>query len=439
MYNLLPVFCNVKLNKKSIDNVIAFSSTCLPHFYLAANLFGQVFLSSIANILHLENRVVMLALRFLIMSMSYLYIFWHFRREKAYYFLNPWVICLAIFWAIYSIRLSFDQYVSGVSLALPSWELFAWSLGSSLPIAICSFLFAAQNRLLSILFGQARYGFFLLGLSIVCFLVNPGLSQGAFYLEHLNAITCANAGCALFLLCFGKILVSKLIYRNFHPSKFIEWLGIAVGLFIVIYSATRGVLLAIFLIAFASIFFFWPSLKVLVTGKRKNFLLFFAAFSSVIFVVTRSPLLLDKLFTSRASDTILTRLEFWRISAEQFTANPLLGTGFVLQELLGSLEIEKGIYYPHNYLLESLAVGGIVMTFPLIYCMLFPLINFHKRAKSDPSVFPLWLLGVQALIYSMHNGHLGDFPFFWMIIGGIAGTKYRLGSIVGSEYASVKD
>ena len=78
------------------------------------------------------------------------------------------------------------------------------------------------------------------------------------------------------------------------------------------------------------------------------------------------------------------------------------------------------------------------MTFPF-HCMFFPLINFHKRARFDPSVFLLWLLGVQALIYSMHNGHLGDFPFFWMIIGGIAGTKYRLDSIVGSEYASVKD
>ena len=26
----------------------------------------------------------------------------------------------------------------------------------------------------------------------------------------------------------------------------------------------------------------------------------------------------------------------------------------------------------------------------------------------------------------MHNGHLGDIPFFWMMIGIMAGTKYRL-------------
>ena len=79
------------------------------------------------------------------------------------------------------------------------------------------------------------------------------------------------------------------------------------------------------------------------------------------------------------------------------------------------------------------------MTLPLIYCMLFPVINFHKKAKFDPSIFPLWLLGVQALIYSMHNGHLGDFPFFWMIFGVMAGTKHRINNGVYSESVNVND
>ncbi|WP_226412702.1 O-antigen ligase [Synechococcus sp. MU1642] len=420
-------------------NAISILSKYLPPLYLAAILFGQVFLSSIANILNVENRAVMLILRFLIMVLSYGYILSHFRRRKAYYLRSPWIVCLVTFWIIYSFRLFFDQYVSGVALALPAWELFAWSLGSSLPIAICSFLFAAKNRLLSILFGQAKHGVFLLGFSIVCFLVNPGTIQGAFYLEHLNAITCANAGCALFLLCLGNILLPKSSCDNLPPPLFIEWAGMAVGLFIVVYSATRGVLISTFLITVASIFFFRQSLQILESFQRKNFVLLVPVFFGVIFVATHSPLLLEKLFTSRAPESILTRLEFWRVSAEQFTINPLLGTGFGLQELLGSLEIEKGIYYPHNYLLESLAVGGIVMTLPLIYCTLFPLVNFHKRAKSDASVFPLWLLGVQALVYSMHNGHLGDFPFFWMIFGCMAGTKYRLNNSVNSELSNAND
>ena len=427
------------LTIKNIANNISLYSKYLPDFYFAAILFGQVFFSSIANIFYVENRGVMLVLRFLIMLLSYWYILSHFRRGRAHYLRSLWIVCLASFWIIYSFRLFFDLYVSGVALALPAWELFAWSLGSSLPIAICSFLFAAQNRLSPILFGQTKYGLCLLGLSIVCFVFNPGPSQGAFYLEHLNAITCANSGCALFFLCFGKILVSKSSYNNLHYSQVIEWAGMAVGLFIVVYSATRGVLLATFLITILSSFLFRSTLKNLVTIQRKIFLLFVPMFFGAIFVASRSPLLLEKLFTSRAPETILTRLEFWRVSAEQFATSPLLGTGFGLQELLGSLEIEKGIYYPHNYLLESLALGGIIMTIPLIYCIFFPVINFHRRAKFDPSVFPLWLLGAQALTYSMHNGHLGDFPFFWMIFGLIAGSKYRLKNAFNSELAKVND
>ena len=383
----------MRLTLKNIVHNISLHSKYLPNLYFAAILFGQVFLSSIANIFSVENRVVMLVLRSLIMLLSYWYIFSNFRRGKAYYFRSLWIVCLAFFWIIYSFRLFFDLYVSGVALALPAWELFAWSLGSSLPIAICSFLFAAQNCLSSILFRQTYYGVFLLGLSIVCFLVDPGPSQGAFYLDHLNAITCANAGCSLFFLCFGKILASKSSCDDLHISQSIEWSGMAIGLFIVIYSATRGVLFATILITFLSILLFRPTLKILALVQRKIFLLLASLFFGAIFVASRSPLLLEKLFTSRAPETVLTRLEFWRVSAEQFTINPLLGTGFSLQELLGSLEIEKGIYYPHNYLFESLAVGGFIMTIPLVYCIFFPAINFHRRAKFDPSVFPLWLLG----------------------------------------------
>ena len=96
-----------------------------------------------------------------------------------------------------------------------------------------------------------------------------------------------------------------------------------------------------------------------------------------------------------------------------------------MQEILGKLEVEKGIYYPHNYFFESLAVGGILMTLPLFYLMFSPMISYYQKLKIDPTVLPSGLLVTQALFYSMHNGHLGDFPFFWMAIGIMAGAKYR--------------
>ena len=404
--------------------------------YLALILFGQVFLSSIANLLSVDNRLVMLVLRFSIMIFSYGYIYFFLRDKRIQNYFNLWTLSVVLFWFLYLIRLFFDVYVSGVALALPLWELLAWSLGSSLPIAICSYILASQQSLDSALIRQIKYGVLLLGISTICFLVDPGLAQGRFYLEHLNAITCANAGCALVLLCFARIMLCKINPTEIDSSRLITYSGILIGSFIIIYSATRGVLLASLLIISASVLLLRSRLNFTGFMKSKYSLQLVAVFSALVLLISTSPHLVEKLFTPRSANTVLTRLEFWKISFEQFVANPFMGIGFHLQEILGKLEIEKGIYYPHNYLFESLAIGGILMTLPLFYCMFFPMIGFYKNLKIDPNVLPSGLMATQAFFYSMHNGHLGDFPFFWMAMGIIAGSKYRIkiGNGINSQF-----
>ena len=398
----------------------------IPGIYLSSILFGQVFLSSVANLLSVDNRLVMLVLRFSIMIFSYGYIYFFLRDKRMQIYFNLWAFSVVLFWFFYLIRLFFDVYVSGVALALPLWELLAWSLGSSLPIAICSYILASQQSLDSVLIRQVKYGVILLGTSIICFLVDPGLSQGRFYLEHLNAITCANAGCALVLLCFARIILCKVNSTEINSGRVIICLGILIGSFIIIYSATRGVLLAILLIISASVLLLRSRLNFTGLTKAKYSFQLVIGFAVFVLLISTSPHLVEKLFTPRSANTVLTRLEFWKVSFEQFVANPFLGIGFHLQEILGKLEIEKGIYYPHNYLFESLAIGGISMTLPLLYCMFSPVVSFYKELRVDPSVLPSVLMATQALIYSMRNGHLGDFPFFWMAIGITAGSRYRI-------------
>ncbi len=378
----------------------------------------------------------MLVLRFSIMIFSYGYIYFFLRDRRIQNYFNLWTLSVVLFWFLYLIRLFFDVYVSGVSLALPLWELLAWSLGSSLPIAICSYILASQQSLDSVLIRQIKYGVLLLGISTICFLVDPGLAQGRFYLEHLNAITCANAGCALVLLCFARIMLCKINPTEIDSSRLITYSGILIGSFIIIYSATRGVLLASLLIISASVLLLRSRLNFTGFMKSKYSLQLAAVFSALVLLISTSPHLVEKLFTPRSANTVLTRLEFWKISFEQFVANPFMGIGFHLQEILGKLEIEKGIYYPHNYLFESLAIGGILMTLPLFYCMFFPMIGFYKNLKIDPNALPSGLMATQAFFYSMHNGHLGDFPFFWMAMGIIAGSKYRIkiGNGINSQF-----
>ena len=422
---------------ESILKQVAFKPRLhITDIYFALILFGQVFLSSIANLLSVDNRLVMLVLRFSIMIFSYGYIYFFLRDKRIQNYFNLWTLSVVLFWFLYLIRLFFDVYVSGVSLALPLWELLAWSLGSSLPIAICSYILASQQSLDSALIRQIKYGVLLLGISTICFLVDPGLAQGRFYLEHLNAITCANAGCALVLLCFARIMLCKINPTEIDSSRLITYSGILIGSFIIIYSATRGVLLASLLIISASVLLLRSRLNFTGFMKSKYSLQLVAVFSALVLLISTSPHLVEKLFTPRSANTVLTRLEFWKISFEQFVANPFMGIGFHLQEILGKLEIEKGIYYPHNYLFESLAIGGILMTLPLFYCMFFPMIGFYKNLKIDPNVLPSGLMATQAFFYSMHNGHLGDFPFFWMAMGIIAGSKYRIkiGNGINSQF-----
>ena len=136
-----------------------------------------------------------------------------------------------------------------------------------------------------------------------------------------------------------------------------------------------------------------------------------------------SDLLLDKIFTSRLWDTVFTRIEFWQVCLSEFLTSPLYGVGFNIQSLLGSLEIEQGIYFPHNYIFESLAIGGLLLTLPLLACFLIPIARIFAFKRMDFLHFSLSFLAFQVIIYSMHNGHLGEYPAFWLILGLVAGRE----------------
>lgn len=396
----------------------------LPSLYISLIIFGQVIISLLSNALGIDNRISMLAFRSLLMLLSFGFILFNLRRQKLVYFYNPWVIWVLVFWLIYIARLFFDVYVTGVTLVLPVWELLAWSLGSSLPIAICTYIYAAQNNVDFIFFNVVKYGIIILGSSIILFLLNPGLEQGAFYLQHLNPITCANAGAALFLLCFSRVLQNYIKRIDFGLSKLSNWLGMLIGLFIVVFSATRGAILAVGLITAGAVFCYRQHFKFSYNIKLKYIASFLFSLCFIVFTASISSRLHLKLFTETAPQNIIARIELWQLSIVEFISNPLLGSGFRMHEVLGGFV--NGLHYPHNYLLESLSTGGIALTVPFVFCIFYPIIYFFKNKNNEVSILPISILLSQVFIYSMHNGHLGDFPFFWMMIGIVAGSNYRL-------------
>ena len=391
---------------------------------LSFALFGQVFFSSIVNVLSLDNRSVMLAFRLCLMLINACYILFFFFQKKVFSItIKPWINVIVVFWTLYSIRLFYDVFLEKVNLSVPLWELLAWGLGSSLVSGVAAFLFAPFIDLGRVLYKAIEFGVALLGISVICFALKPGFDQGGFYLDHLNAITAANAGCSLVLLSLSSLIVRDYYFNPYFYSKYVSFLGIVIGSFIVVFSATRGAILAMIIISLFGIWSAKGSSSCRFSFSVPNLLATFSLGILVVVVLSYSDLLLDKIFTSRLWDTVFTRIEFWKVCLGEFITSPLYGVGFNIQSTLGSLEIEQGIYFPHNYIFESLAIGGFLLTLPLLACFLIPITRIFSFKRKDFLHLSLSFLAFQVIIYSMHNGHLGEYPAFWLILGLVAGMK----------------
>ena len=119
----------------------------------------------------------MLALRLLIMVLSYSYILSHFRRGGIL-FTELMGFLLSAFWFI--IHLGFSLIYIFLELhSLCLLRTFCLELREFFAVAICSF-YLRHRIALFMLFSQIKYGVILLGLSIICFVVNPGPSQEPF-------------------------------------------------------------------------------------------------------------------------------------------------------------------------------------------------------------------------------------------------------------------
>ena len=69
-----------------LEKFFSFTRNELPSIYFSLILFGQVFISFLANILNFENRISMIAFRVSIMALSYGFIFLNLRGKSLSYF-----------------------------------------------------------------------------------------------------------------------------------------------------------------------------------------------------------------------------------------------------------------------------------------------------------------------------------------------------------------
>ena len=371
--------------------------------YIALLLFGQVFFSTIAYKLGLENRLVMLLFRAAIAFWGLFVILRAFFANKRQLF-EAFPLSLTVFWSLYFVGLLRDHFVFGVATALPVWEFFAWGIGGCfLPSLACYLLVGNSDR------GQypasiVCLGFLLLGSSTALFAFSPGLDFHRFQLPSLNPI---NASHSFFVLSLFSI--SCLANRQSSLAKSLCSAGVAAfGVSMGIYAGSRGALLA-FVCAFLVIFF--------VSKFNKLWALVPLLFSAYLLIQFDPSDLVGRLSTAGSDLNSVSRLSAIHESVSVFLAHPFLGAGFGYHLDLSAAVGYPQMWYPHNFIFESLALGGLFLTIPLLACFVLAIrscIGFLGHS----SMSELWRIAilVQATGYVAFSGHLANVPLFWIAL-----------------------
>ena len=372
--------------------------------YIALLLFGQVFFSTVAYSLGVENRLVMLLFRAAISFCSVYVILraiWTYKRQL----FEAFPLSLAAFWLFYFAALLRDHFILGVATAMPVWEFFAWGIGGCfLPSLACYLLIGNYVRgryPVSILY----LGFLLLGGSAVLFIFSAGLNLNRFQLPSLNPINASHSFFVLSLLAISYLANKNSSVISSLFSATVAAFGVSMG----IYAGSRGALLA-FVCSFLIVFF---------ASKYSKWLLLVPLLFSAYLLIQFDPSdVFGRLSTAGSDFNSVLRFSAIHESIRVFLAHPFLGAGFGYHLDLSASVGYPQMWYPHNFIFESLALGGLFLTIPLIVCFVLA-IRSCIVVLSNPSISELWRIAilVQALGYVAFSGHLANVPLFWIALG----------------------
>ena len=173
-----------------------------------------------------------------------------------------------------------------------------------------------------------------------------------------------------------------------------------------IYAGSRGAMLA-FLCSFLIVFF--------VSKFNRLWALVPLLFPAYLLIQFDPSNVIARLSVAGSDVSSVSRLLAIRESISVFLANPLFGSGFGYHLDLSS---HVRIWYPHNFIFESLALGGMILTVPLVICFLLS-IRSCVVSSNQSSGSELWRIAilVQATGYVAFSGHLSNVPFFWIALG----------------------
>ena len=386
--------------------------------WLWAFLFARVPLAAIQDVFGLESRPLLLldclslGLAFVAFSKVGLRPLEVFKSSV----LKVGGISFALFWAFYSVRLGFDHWILSVELLTPSSTLFKHLLTSTLIPALCLpwlVTMASSASTLPLLVGLGSTSLLFGELSFVFIHGFDALMKVRFSFEDLNPIPAAHSSASLVIL--SSLFLWSVICQGSRKSRVIQvligFIGMFSGLLGMQLAMTKGAFLALIPIVIFLGCFLWRFFRVY---GFTAFLGLLAIGSVWMFGSMRRNLW--------SAGSIGDRFELIRQSLTVWSDNWFLGVGFRAQGILDANPLTIGNHwYPHNFVAESLLLGGVVLLALLgsfiISVGLNASFSITATGFKDSLHTSLTFLWIQGFASGLVSGHLALIPGFW--VGGL--------------------
>lgn len=388
---------------------------------LTLSLVGFPLVAGLAEAMHIEATGASVAMRGLLDVLSVLVVL-HVLARHGRFARTTAVGMLFVFWGGYLLRMYFATTFLPYPLAWPPVMYWVWGVGACLipAIALCtvpeSQAYALAFRwcfALALCAGAVMAG---VGGTDVVDATGQMYASGRFRLTALNPISLGQHGVSLVILALWA-WQGMSHAKNVYASVMFA-VGVALGLYLVIASASRGPLLSLL---GALLLWAWAT-----RGRQKG-----RVMALIICVITAGVVAIIHLTATGVFDTlervkqaingdgaaVIDRVQLLRAAIEQFQSSPLIGNSLV-DKLDGA--------YPHNLVIESFMATGVLGGFLFVGVILVALSYAWKLVRWRANEAWIGLLFAQYLVEAQTSGGLYSSTLFWAFLAAVLSAYYSV-------------
>lgn len=386
--------------------------------YLVLLIVGFLFVGVVPNAIGLAEGSISVPYRIFVLAFSLFLIFSILFSQKITKIRWKNYHLFIGFWILYTIRIIYDLYYSGIILApntSPS-EYMQFAFGVVLIPSFCVMLITQANNIDYewVLKWIYRILFFTLLIAIY--------SRG-----NSDLVGRTSGDMSIGVLVFGQYGTTLSLLSLFYMVRGLKKntnlifyiIGFLIGFLAIFISASKSPLLALILVSLLFVILWF--------GGLKSF--FFLAISSLVLYIFFTDIIyfLSNIFKSGLIERILyaievggdkTRENYMITAINEFVNNPFFGNAILIQEysVAGN--------YPHNIIVEAFMSLGFLGGIIILFWILKGIKNFYFATKQHSYLAWVGLIFLQYFIFSIFSGNIFSNNLFWIFSILTIGARY---------------